>query len=308
MASIFVVGSYVEGLTIRVPRVPALGESLVGESFNMGPGGKGSNQAVGAARLGADVGLLACVGADIFGERALQLYADEGIGAARIHQMAGAHTGVGFVNVLPSGENWITVDMGANMLMTPQHVEDCAAPIGECGILMTQFEAPPAAVATALALGKASGALTILNPAPARATDARMLANVDILTPNAGEARILLGLPPQDPSPIAELARGLLALGPSAVIITLGADGALIATADGTTHVPALPIQAVDVTGAGDSFNAALAVGLGAGKTLGEAVDSAIYAGAYTALRQGVIAGLPTRAELQRFRASFERG
>ena len=307
MASIFVVGSYVEGLTIRVPRVPALGESLVGESFDMGPGGKGSNQAIGAARLGADVRLLACVGADIFGERAMRLYADEGIRPARIHRIDGAHTGIGFVNVLPNGENWITVDMGANNLMTPQHVEDCAAQIGECDILMTQFEVPPPAVATALALGKATGALTILNPAPARASDARMLANVDVLTPNASEARILLGLAPQDPSPIAELARGLLALGPGTVIITVGADGAYIATADGTTHVPALPIQAVDVTGAGDSFNAALAVGLGAGKTIREAVDSAIYAGAYCALRNGVIAGLPTRAELEQFRASYER-
>ena len=109
---IFVVGSYNTGLTIRVPRMPALGESLAGDSFDMGPGGKGSNQAIGAARLGADVHLLACIGDDIFGERALQLYAKEGIATDIIHRLPGANTGIGFVNILPDGENWITVDLG----------------------------------------------------------------------------------------------------------------------------------------------------------------------------------------------------
>ena len=118
MTSIFMVGSYVEGLTIRVPRVPALGESWSATPSIWDPR-QGSNQAIGAARLGADVRLLACVGADIFGERALQLYADEGIGRGHIHQISGAYTGIGFVNVLPNGENWISVDMGANMRMSP---------------------------------------------------------------------------------------------------------------------------------------------------------------------------------------------
>ena len=135
MTKIFVVGSYVEALTIRVPRLPALGESLVGDGLDMGPGGKGSNQAIAAARLGADVRLLACVGDDVFGERAMRLYADEGLDTAHIHRIAGAHSGVGFVNVLPSGDNWITVDMGANLRLTPRHVADCAALISECDIL-----------------------------------------------------------------------------------------------------------------------------------------------------------------------------
>ena len=307
MTKIFVVGSYVQGLSIRVPRMPVLGENFVGDSFDMGPGGKGTNQAIGAARLGADVQLLACLGSDIFAERARQLYADEGMATDHIHRIAGAHSGVGFVYVLPSGENWITVDMGVNMRMTAQHVQDCAALIDDCDILMTQFEVPPEAVAAALALGKAKGALTILNPAPARPTDSRLFANVDVLTPNASEARILLGLPPDDPCPTVELARRLLALGAGTVIVTLGAEGALIATAEQTTQVAALSIQAVDVTGAGDSFNAALAVCLGEGKSLEEAVRVAVCSGAYTALRHGVINGLPTRAELEHFLASHGR-
>ena len=191
--------------------------------------------------------------------------------------------------------------MGANLRLTPQHVADCAALIGECDILMAQFEAPAETVAAALALGKASGALTLLNPAPARAADPAMLANVDILTPNASEARLLLGLPPDADAAADELARRLLDYGVGSVVITLGEDGALIVDAAGATHIPAIPIQAVDVTGAGDSFNAALAVSLGEGLNMVDSVRVAVRAGAYTARHLGVIAGLPTRAQLERF-------
>lgn len=300
---IFVVGSYVGGLTIRVPRRPALGESLVGDSFDMGPGGKGGNQAIGAARLGAAVRLLVCLGDDIFAANALRLYRREGIATDLVHQIAGANSGIGFVNILPSGENWITVDLGANLLMKRQHVRDCAAEIRDSDILMTQLEIPLETALAALKLGKENGALTILNPAPAQPVEQEQLANVDILTPNASEARVLLGLPADDPSPPLDLARRLLGLSVGQVVVTLGEDGALIASGDATTHVPAPPIQAVDVTGAGDSFNAALAVALGDGLLLEEAVRYAVKAGAHTARHLGVIDGLPTRAELANFGA-----
>lgn len=301
MSKIFVVGSYNTGLTIRVPRMPALGESLVGDSFDMGPGGKGGNQAIGAARLGAAVRLLVCLGDDIFAESALQLYRREGIATDLVHQISGASSGIGFVNILPSGDNWITVDLGANLLMTPRHVQACAAEIGASDILMTQLEIPLATALSALRLGKASGALTMLNPAPAQPIERANLADVDILTPNASEARILLGLPPDDPSPPLDLARRLLELGAGKVVVTLGEEGALIVSGAEAAHVPAIPIQAVDVTGAGDSFNAALAVALGDGMALEAAVQSAVCAGAFTALRLGVINGLPTREELENF-------
>lgn len=301
MTKIFVVGSYNTGLTVRVPRIPVLGESLVGDSFDMGPGGKGSNQAIGAARLGADVRLLVCLGDDIFAENALQLYKREGIATDLVHQIAGASSGIGFVNILPSGENWITVDLGANLLLTPRRLRDCANEIGACDILMTQLEIPLETACEALRLGKAHGALTILNPAPAQSVEGHHLVDVDILTPNASEARILLGLPPDDPSPPPELARRLLELGVGTVVVTLGDEGALIVGAKEATHVPAIPIRAVDVTGAGDSFNAALAVSLGEGLSLEDAVHVAVRAGAFTALRLGVIDGLPTRADLEKF-------
>ncbi len=301
MTKIFIVGSYVQGLTIRVPRMPVLGESLVGDSFDMGPGGKGTNQAIAAARLGADVRLLACVGDDIFGELALQLYADEDIATDQIHRMLDTHSGVGFVNVLPDGENWITVDMGANMLMTPAHVADCAALIADCDILMTQFEVPPETVAAALSLAKEQGTLTILNPAPGRPVNPDLLASVDVLTPNAIEARVLLGLPPAADVAELDLGRQLLDYGVGSVVITQGERGALIVNSSGAAQIPALPIQAVDVTGAGDSFNAALAVCLGEGMDLDLAARVAVRAGAYAAKRLGVIAGLPTRAQLDSF-------
>ncbi len=303
MTRIFVVGSYVQGLTLRVPRMPALGESLVGEDFDMGPGGKGSNQAIAAARLGANVQLLACLGDDAFGDWALEVYAREGIEAGNIHRMTGINSGVGFVNVLPDGENWITVDMGANMRMRPGHVRDCAEQIADCDILMTQFEVPPETVRTALMQGKASGARTILNPAPAQPADPEILQYADVLTPNAGEARMLLGLSPADPTPTIDLAARLLDLGAGALVVTQGAQGALMMTAAGALQVPAPTIEAVDVTGAGDSFNAALAVMLGAGESLESAVAVAVQAGAYTAGHVGVIAGLPTWAQLRKFMA-----
>ena len=307
MTKIFVVGSYVQGLTIRVPRMPVMGESLVGDSFDMGPGGKGSNQAIAAARLGADLRLLAGIGDDVFGQLALETWRAEGIATDLIQIMPGSHSGVGFVNVTPDGENWISVDMGANMLLRPRHALACARDIADCDILMAQFEIPPETVAAALALAKEQGALTILNPAPARRADAAMLSQVDILTPNAIEARVLLGLPPDAVISDELLAYELRAIGVESVVITQGARGALIVDHLGPTQIPAPGIKAVDVTGAGDSFNAALAVGIGAALDqdmeldLRAAVRLAVRAGAYTARHLGVIAGLPTRAQLDAF-------
>lgn len=301
MTRIFIVGSYVQGLTLRVPRMPLAGENLVGGGFDLGPGGKGTNQAIAAARLGAQVQLLACLGDDAFGDWALAVYTREGIDTRLIQRIPELNSGVGFVNVLPDGENFITIDLGANMRMRPQQVHDCAAQIADSDILMTQFEVPEATVQAALLQGKNAGALTILNPAPARTADPAILRYVDVLTPNVYEARMLLGLPPADATPTPALAERLLELGAGAVVITQGAQGALVVDAGGALPVPAAKIDAVDVTGAGDCFNAALAVGLGAGHSLAAAARLAVRAGAYACMHVGVISGLPTRAQLSEF-------
>lgn len=301
MADIFVLGSFVVGMTIRIPRPPVAGESLIGDSFDIGAGGKGTNQAVAAARLGAAVNLLACVGDDLFASIALALYQQEGISTQHIHQIPNANSGIGFVNLFPSGENWITVDLGANRHLNAAHVRAAEPQIARSTTLMTTCEAPPDALDEALRLGRRHGARILLNPAPARRIPRDVLAQVDILTPNESEARILLGLAPDDPTPTRELAHRLAALGVQQVIITRGKAGALIAAPNAPVAVPSPVITAADVTGAGDSFNAALAVGLGAGLTLTQAVQRACYAGAYTAQRLGVIDGLPTADELDRF-------
>ncbi len=308
MLNIVVVGSFVVGLTIRVPRKPVLGEALIGDLFDMGPGGKGTNQAIAAARLGSKVHLVACVGDDEFADMAFRLYAREGIAAGHIHRIPGVNTGVGFVTLLPSGENWIVGHLGANQHMRPEHVDAAEALIAQSDIVMTQFEVPLETMARAMQLGRKHGAMTILNPAPGKTVQPELLAHVDLLTPNESETRILLGLTPDDPTPTLELARHLLDLGVQRIVVTRGKQGALIVTPEGSEEVPAIAVEALDVTGAGDSFNAALAVGLGEGMKLRDAVRQATYAGAYTTTHLGVINGLPMRAALEAFKRSTSSG
>ena len=301
MPEIVVIGSYVVSLTVRVPRKPVVGEALIGDLFDMGPGGKGTNQAIAAARLGAQVDLVACVGDDPFADMAVRLFENEGIETGHIHRICDVNTGVGMVTLLPSGDNMIVGHLGANMLMQPHHVEAVEQRIARSDVLMAQLEAPVETVARALELGRKHRALTILNPAPGQPLDPNILANVDLLTPNESETRILLGLAPDDPTPTLDLTGRLLKLGVETIVVTRGEEGAVIVTADGTEEVPAVPVHALDVTGAGDSFNAALAVALGGGMDLRKAVEQANRAGAYTTTHLGVIDGLPTRAELETF-------
>ena len=307
--NITVVGSFVVGLTIGVPRMPVLGEGLIGDKFDMGPGGKGTNQAIAAARLGARVSLLACIGDDLFAAVADEVFAKEGIDREHIHVIAGVNTAVGFVHLLPSGENWIVGHLGANLHMRTEHVEAAEDLIAQSDIVLTQFEVRPEVVSRALELGRKHGLMTIWNPAPAQAVGPEFLELVDVLTPNETELRILLDLPPSDPTPNEELAQRLIGLGVRQLVVTLGGKGAMIATSDGVENIAAVPgIAAVDVTGAGDSFNAALAVGLGEGLELGAAVVRACCAGAYAVQYMGVIDGLPTRDELAGFIETVDYG
>ena len=301
MPRIAVIGSYVVSLTVRVPRKPVMGEALIGDLFDMGPGGKGTNQAIAAARLGAQVELLACLGDDPFANSAEQLYAREGVSTDYVHRITGTNTGVGMVTLLPSGENSIVGHLGANLLMHPHYVEEFEPVIARSDVLMAQLEVPLQSVARALQLARNHRVMTILNPAPGQALDPDTLSHVDLLTPNESETRILLGLPPDDPTPTEDLAGRLLELGVETIIVTRGEEGSLIITARGIEAVPPTRVQALDVTGAGDSFNAALAVGLAEGQDLRAAVEQANRAGAYTTTHLGVIDGLPTRAELKTF-------
>ncbi len=295
---IAVVGSYATGLTMKVERFPSPGETLLGTGYRVDFGGKGSNQAVGCARLGASVSFLARIGNDPFGEMALRLYRDEQIDVSHVQAIAGAPTGVGFIIVEAStGHNCITIDPGANELLTAAEVSQCEA-LQSAAVVLTQLEIPVAAAEAALARGRACGAVTILNPAPVRPLSAQVLRNVDVLTPNLTEAKVLAGVAPDSTATPEKIALQLIALGVRQVVMTLGEQGALIVAQSSSTRVPAIKVQAVDTTGAGDAFNAGLAVALASGATLQSAVQFAVVTGGLAVTREGVIPSLPQRQEV----------
>ncbi|MER9855947.1 MULTISPECIES: ribokinase [unclassified Mesorhizobium] len=296
---IYVVGSYGVAFWI-VGDVPAPGETLLGSGFAFGHGGKGSNQAIGAARLGATCKLLAGVGIDKFGDEALQLWRAEGVDCSAVRQMAETPTMAGIIILDAEGENRIITDPGANARLTATDVDTFAATWKSPGILLTQLEIPAETAARALTIGKARGLTTILNPAPARALPKEIFANVDILTPNQSEARILLGLDADDRQADADLAARLRGLGVEHVVMTLGTDGALIAGPDGQTKIASYPVDVVDTTGAGDAFNGALAAGLASGLTLADAVRRGTAAGALAVTKKLVVPALPDENQISK--------
>lgn len=295
-----VVGSFAVGLTLRAPRFPVKGETLLGTDFDLGPGGKGSNQAVGAARLGAQSHLVAVIGEDLFGEVAVKLYQQEGVGTEHLRRTAERNTGVGFITLNAEGDNHIVLDMGANHLLGPADVDAAEGLIAASDVVMSVLEINPATAAHAFALARKHGVATVFNPAPAQALPDELLANVDVLTPNESELRILLGLAPDDPTDTVALAHRLQQRGVRQLVVTRGGQGALIVTADGQTeHIPGVPVKVVDTTGAGDAFTCALAVALAEGQALAAAVRFAAAAGALACTRLGVIPALPQRAEVE---------
>jgi len=298
---IAVVGSYATGLTMKVERLPSRGETLLGTGYRVDHGGKGSNQAVGCARLGAQVSFVARIGKDTFGESALALYRDEGVNADEVRQIAEGPTGVGFIVVeTASGHNFITIDPGANERLSASDVAACAA-LSSPTVVLTQLEIPVAAAEAALTRGRAAGAITILNPAPVRALPAPVLRNVDVLTPNESEARVLAGLAPDSSVSPEEIARELIRAGVKQVVMTLGESGALIVTGTSTTRIPAIRATAVDTTGAGDAFNAGLATALARGASLEVAVQFAVVTGGLAVTKEGVIPSLPHRDQVLEF-------
>ncbi|MBZ5571049.1 MAG: ribokinase [Acidobacteriia bacterium] len=287
---------------MKVERLPSTGETLLGTGYRVDYGGKGSNQAVGCARLGAKVSFLAKIGRDSFGEMALKLYRDEGIDVAHVIQTADAPTGVGFIVVeATSGHNCIVLDPGANELLTADDVTHGKSAIDSTAVVLTQLEIPVAAAEAALALGRAHGAITILNPAPVRPLPASVLRMVDVLTPNETEAKVLAGRSSNVSADPKAVARELITKGVKQVVLTLGDKGALIVTAATAVHVPAQKMKAVDTTGAGDAFNAGLAMALASGADLEAAVRFAVITGGLAVTKEGVIPSLPTRSEVLQY-------
>ncbi|MGN6506217.1 MAG: ribokinase [Tepidisphaeraceae bacterium] len=303
MDELFFLASIVVALTIRVPRPPSAGETLVGDSFDLGPGGKGLNQAIAARRQGAGVSMIAAVGDDLLAGVAMGTIATEGLDARLVRKMEGINTGVGFVTLdARTADNTIVIDPGANLRLTDAHIQQCAKEIRTARMVISPLELPDAPVLEAFRIAKRYGVKTLLNPAPARPLPPELLGLTDLLTPNETEANMLLGLSGEDDIPPEILGRRLMGeLGIGQVVMTLGRRGAMVFSNESEIRIPSVSVTAVDPTGAGDCFNATLAVGLIGGLSLVDAASRAAAAGAYCAQHLGVIAGLPTALELDTF-------
>ena len=296
---IAVVGSYGVGMTMRVGRVPSPGETIVGGAYAAGPGGKGSNQAIGMARLGAQVSFLTAVGADEMAQAARALWQREGVDAAHV-VTATAPTMVGFILVDDSGENRIVIAPGALDELRPTHVEEFRSTIAEADMLVVSLEIPLDAVGAALKIAGEEHTRVLLNPAPAAVLPDAYWNLIDYLTPNESEAAILLGLPADHGLDYEELVARLRAGTDAVIVLTRGANGAVIDDRGRVTVVPAIPAHCIlDTTGAGDSFTAAFAVALVDGLPLKAAVQQAVAAGSHAVTIAGVIDALPRPQDIR---------
>ncbi|MBM3311452.1 MAG: ribokinase [Candidatus Aminicenantes bacterium] len=304
---IVVVGSSNTDLIVRADRIPRPGETVLGGTFHVASGGKGANQAVAAARLGGTVTLVARLGTDEFGERALAGLKAEGVDVSRIRRDPKAASGVALILVNREGENSIAVASGVNARLSPADVRGASAEIASARAVLLQLETPLPTVRTAARLAAANDVLVVLNPAPARPLDAVLLRLVDVLTPNETEAEFLTGIAVRSRRDMAEAARRLRQRGPKAVLITLGAKGVFVSAEGTEVWLPAFAVKAVDTTAAGDVFNGALAVALADGQTLLEAARFANGAAALSVTKLGAQPSAPARREVELFLKSAAR-
>ena len=300
MAKICVIGSLNMDLCVGTPRVPVMGETILGGGFFTCPGGKGANQAAAAAKLGADVTMIGCVGGDAFGAQLVENLQASGVNTEHIRIIEKASTGIAVI-LLHDGDNCIIVDPGANAMLTPEDIAALEPVIAASDMLVLQLEIPLAAVRKAMEIARAHGVQVLLNPAPAQTLPADFLAMADILTPNESECERLTGLPCGTLEEAAAGAQALLDMGIPRVLVTLGGDGVLYSGKDGMIHKPAQSVKVVDTTGAGDSFTGALAVSLADGADFDAAVDFALAVAALTVSRKGAQESLPSLEEVRAF-------
>jgi ribokinase len=304
-AALVVLGSLNMDFVVTVDRLPAPGETTLGSEFQMLPGGKGANQACAAGKLATNtaVRMIGRVGYDVFADHLKASLAAAGVDVTAVAGTRSQPTGVALIWVDRSGQNSIVVASGANFAFPASDIEGARASFNGARLALFQLETPLPTVAAALKLAREAGAITILDPAPAQKLPAEMLRLVDLLTPNETEACILLGRTPARVSveEAPELARAVLALGPKAVILKLGDQGAMYFDGGEEVYAPGFQVQVRDTTAAGDTFNAALAVALSEGAEIGAALRFANAAAAISVTRLGAQASTPTRAEVEQF-------
>jgi ribokinase len=298
---IVVVGSSNTDMIVQTPHIPRPGETILGGTFNTAAGGKGANQAVACARAGGPVTFVARVGADMFGDQALQGFREDGINVDFVTKDESAPSGVALIIVDDQGENSIAVASGANGNLSVSDVEAAAETIKTAGILLMQLETPIETIEAASALAVKHGVKVILNPAPAQPLSDALLEQVSILTPNETEAEMLTGIGVQNEADAKKAAQALVDKGVTHVIITLGAAGAYVYSDEFSGMVPGFKVDPVDTTAAGDTFNGTLAVGLAEGKSLAEAVTFANAAAAISVTTLGAQPSAPKREAVEAF-------
>ncbi len=280
---IAVVGSANIDLTTFSDRFPKPGETIFGQHFDLGFGGKGANQAVAARLCGAEVFMVARVGNDLFGPATIENFRKQGIDPTHVKQIEGMSSGVAPIFVEPNGQNRIIVVKGANDALKPADVDAAADTLRTADCIVLQFEIPLETVYYTVAFAHKHGIRCIVNPAPAQQVDMAKLKDLDYFVPNESEAETITGLPVKNVESAKQCAQKFLDQGVRRVIITLGANGSLLATRDGSDHVPPFPVKSVDSTGAGDAFIGSFAVFLGEGLPEKEALRRAnLYAGLST--------------------------
>jgi ribokinase len=303
--SVTVMGSYVADLAFRIDRLPTWGETRMGQSFQLGPGGKGSNQAVAAARAGANVSFISKLGSDPFGEIARTLYREEEIDTQYIFSSPNPTGAAAILIDAIKGENAIIVVPGACFELTPAEVDQATDLIASSSVFVAQLELPLPTVEHGLKLAHSYGVPTILNPAPAAPLPNTIYPLCDYLTPNETEAAALTGIPATDLASAEEAATALLSRGVRNVILTLGAQGALIKNSTLTRHIPAVIVgPVVETTGAGDAFNGGLAAALAEGMDFLEATQFACAVAGISVTRPGTAPSMPRRAEVTAVLAS----
>jgi ribokinase len=302
LPSVTVMGIFAADLSFRTERLPAWGETVMGSSVQLGPGGKGSNQAIAAARLGSAVRFISKIGKDPFGELAQHIHREAGVHLDFLFMTADHATGAAAILVnQASGENAVVVTPGAANALTVDDVDQAKSCIASSGCFMTQLELAVPLVEHGLRLAQSLGVQTILNPAPACDLSNELLALCDYVTPNESEASILTGLPVGTMSEIEQAATALLRRGPRHVVITLGARGAFLLSSEVAEHISAFQAgTVVDTTGAGDAFNGAFAVGLSEGMSFVEAARFGCAAAGVSVTRPGTARSMPARGEVDR--------
>ncbi|MCK4975656.1 MAG: ribokinase [Anaerolineales bacterium] len=300
MSHIVIVGSLNMDLVVRVPHMPELGETVLGVGFQQIPGGKGANQAVGAARMGAKVTIIGRIGSDDFGRELTENLSREGIDISNVTVDENEPSGIAMITVDEQGQNSIVVASGANMALTPEEIRSAWQSINDIDVVVMPLEIPLGCIEEAVRLAVQDNVKVVLNPAPAQKLSDELLGNIDVLVPNENETTLLTGLSIESIAEAETAAKKLLDKGSKAVVLTLGSRGALLVRNEIPAEIIApFEVEVVDTTAAGDAFVAALSVGISDQLSLEDAVYQANAAGALAVTRMGAQPCMPTQSEVQ---------